>query len=127
MRVLLDTHLFVWFLAGSPKLGRSARKTIEGASAVFVSSASVWEIAIKAALGKIEADAAVVAEEIEGSGFIELPVSARHAARVAELPPLHGDPFDRLLIAQALCEPLIMLTADAALARYGSVVMAIGR
>jgi PIN domain nuclease of toxin-antitoxin system len=127
VRLLLDTHLFVWFLAGSPKLGRSARKTIEGASAVFVSSASVWEIAIKAALGKIEADAAVVAEEIEGSGFIELPVSARHAARVAKLPPLHGDPFDRLLIAQALSEPLVLLTADSALANYGSVIMTIGR
>jgi PIN domain nuclease of toxin-antitoxin system len=125
MRVLLDTHLFVWFLAGSPKLGRAGRKAIEDATAVFVSSASVWEIAIKSALGKIVADAAEIAEEIEGSGFTELPVTARHAARVAALPPLHGDPFDRLLIAQALCEPLLLLTADTALSRYGSMVMPI--
>jgi PIN domain nuclease of toxin-antitoxin system len=123
MRVLLDTHLFVWFLAGSPKLGRARRKAIEDATAVFVSSASVWEIAIKSALGKIEADAAEIAEEIEASGFTELPVTARHAARVAALPPLHRDPFDRMLIAQALCEPLVLLTADAALSRYGSMVM----
>jgi PIN domain nuclease of toxin-antitoxin system len=125
LRLLLDTRLFLWAVLGSPKLKRAGRKTIEEASAVFVSAASIWEIAIKSALGKLDVDPAVLASEIEAAGFIELPVSARHAARAAELPRLHGDPFDRLLIAQALSEPLILLTSDTTLTRYGPAVQSI--
>jgi len=122
MRLLLDTHIFLWVVAGSVSLTAKARKTIEAAEAVFVSAASIWEIAIKARLGKIDADPDAVVAAIDASGFIELPVRAAHAARVAALPPLHTDPFDRLLIAQAIAEPLRLLTADAALKGYGELV-----
>ena len=114
MRLLLDTHIFLWVVAGSVSLTAKARKTIEAAEAVFVSAASIWEIAIKARLGKIDADPDAVVAAIDASGFIEL--------RVAALPPLHTDPFDRLLIAQAIAEPLRLLTADAALKGYGELV-----
>lgn len=122
MRLLLDTHVFLWVATDSRKLKAPAREFVRAASAVFVSSASIWEIAIKTALGKLQVDPEALVREIDVGGFIELPVSARHAARVARLPPLHNDPFDRLLVAQALCEPLILLTADKLLCQYGPVV-----
>ena len=87
-----------------------------------VSAASIWEIAIKSRLGKIEGDPLAMADAIERSGFSELAVSARHAATVARLPLHHADPFDRLLVAQAISEPLILLTADSMLTRYSELV-----
>ncbi len=123
MRVLLDTHIFLWAVAGSPSLKAAARRQIESAEAAYVSAASIWEIAIKARLGKIEADADELVGAIEDSGFIELPVRAAHAAGVARLPPLHNDPFDRLLVAQAMAEPLRLLTADPVLVPYSELVM----
>jgi PIN domain nuclease of toxin-antitoxin system len=87
-----------------------------------VSAASIWEIAIKSRLGKIEGDAEAFAAAIETSGFHALAVTARHAAAVAKLPLHHGDPFDRLLLAQAFTEPLRFVTADRALATYGGAV-----
>lgn len=125
MRLLLDTHVFLWIATDSRKLKPPARARLRAASAVFVSSASIWEIAIKSALGKLKVDPDALLNEIEAGGFLELPVSARHAARVASLPPLHNDPFDRLLVAQALCEPLILLTADELLCSYGPMVQAV--
>lgn len=122
MRVLLDTHVFLWCVTDSRKLKASARKLLAAADAAYVSSASIWEIAIKASIGKIEADADQLAQAIETSGFHELPISAAHAARVARLPRHHSDPFDRLLLAQALSEPLIFFTADEALRAYGEFV-----
>jgi PIN domain nuclease of toxin-antitoxin system len=122
MRVLLDTHVFLWLVSDSRKLKAPARKLIAEADAAFVSSASIWEVEIKVSIGKLEADAAALAQEIEGSGFQELPVTANHAARVARLPRHDGDPFDRLLLAQALTEPLIFVTADSALRAYGEFV-----
>jgi PIN domain nuclease of toxin-antitoxin system len=89
---------------------------------VYVSAASIWEIAIKARLGKIEGDAQAFAAAIETSGFEELAVTAAHAAAVARLPLHHMDPFDRLLLAQAFSEPLRLVTADRALAAYGGAV-----
>jgi PIN domain nuclease of toxin-antitoxin system len=120
MRLLLDTHVFLWAVTGSERLGSALRQHISGAEAVFVSAASIWELAIKARLGKIDADPAALAAAIETSGFAELPVTAAHAAGVALLPMHHADPFDRLLVAQAIAEPLRLLTADANLARYSS-------
>ena len=125
MRVLLDTQVFLWTVLGSSKLKTPARKLLAQASAVFVSSASIWEISIKASLGKLDVEPQQLVDELEAGGFFELPVTARHAARVAGLPRLHGDPFDRLLVAQALCEPLLLLTADEALGDYGAVVRVI--
>jgi PIN domain nuclease of toxin-antitoxin system len=122
MRLLLDTHLFLWAVTGSASLKAEARRTIETAAVVFVSAASIWEIAIKVRLGKLEADPAVLVAAIDESGFVELPVLAMHAAGVARLPLLHSDPFDRLLIAQAVAEPLRLLTADAALKPYSDLV-----
>jgi PIN domain nuclease of toxin-antitoxin system len=123
MRVLLDTHVFLWAVAGSPLLRPSARQLIESADAVHVSSASIWEIAIKSSLGKIDADPAALAAAIDASGFVELPVTAAQAAGVATLARHHGDPFDRLLVAQALALPLRLLTADAQLKPYSDLVV----
>jgi PIN domain nuclease of toxin-antitoxin system len=123
MRLLLDTHLFLWAVAGSTSLKPAARRVIESADRVYVSAASIWEVAIKARLGKIDADPSALVAAIEDSGFVELPVTAAHAAGVAALAPHHSDPFDRLLLAQALSEPLRLLTADAALARYSDLVV----
>ncbi len=118
MRLLLDTHVFIWAATDSRKLKCAARKTILAASEVYVSAASIWEIAIKTRLGKIEGDPFELAQAIEASGFIELPVLARHAAQVARLPSHHNDPFDRLIVAQATMEPLLLLTADSMLGQY---------
>ena len=122
MRLLLDTHVFLWSVSGSRKLHARARRTLQSASAVFVSAASIWEIAIKSRLGKLEADPGALVEAIEASGFLELPVTAQHAREVAGLPALHEDPFDRLLVAQAQSEQLLLLTAEERLGSYGSAV-----
>ncbi len=123
MRLLLDTHVFLWVVGGSPSLKLPVRKMIESADEVFVSAASLWEIAIKASIGKIKADPQALVAAIDGSGFVELPVFASHAAAVASLPMHHNDPFDRLLLAQAMAEPLKFLTADALLAQYSDLVV----
>lgn len=121
MRLLLDTHLLLWALATPVRLPKAARRQIVDAE-VYVSAASIWEISIKSALGKLEADPAAVLAAVEPAGFKLLPITGQHAAGVAKLPPLHKDPFDRLLIAQAVCEPMILLTNDTAIAGYGAFV-----
>ena len=126
MRLLLDTHIFLWAVAGAAQLKPAVRRFIEDADEVYVSAASIWEIAIKARLGKIDADPHALAAAIAASGFAELPVTALHAAGVARLDAHHGDPFDRLLVAQALAEPLRLVTADEALARYSDLVVLVG-
>jgi PIN domain nuclease of toxin-antitoxin system len=126
MRLLLDTHIFLWAVAGSPLLKPAARRLLERADEVFVSAASIWEIAIKARLGKIEADPHELAAAIDASGFLELPVTATHAAGVSRLDLHHNDPFDRLLVAQALAEPLRLVTADPVLSRYSDLVLLVG-
>jgi PIN domain nuclease of toxin-antitoxin system len=119
MKLLLDTHVFLWTVTGHVALKPAARKFISAAEAVYVSAASIWEIAIKARLGKIEGGPGALVAAIDESSLMELPVAARHAAAVAKLPLHHTDPFDRLLIAQCLTEPLRLVTADRALAVYG--------
>ncbi|SOY39779.1 PilT protein domain protein [Cupriavidus taiwanensis] len=122
MRLLLDTHIYLWAVADDRKLSKAARKIISDADEVFVSSASIWEASIKAGLGKLDADVTELVSAIETSGFKELPVRAAHAALVRNLPDIHRDPFDRLLIAQAMHEPLRLLTADGHLAAYTDLV-----
>jgi PIN domain nuclease of toxin-antitoxin system len=122
MRLLLDTHIFLWAVQGNSSLKPRVRRMMEEAEQIYVSAASIWEIAIKARLGKIEASAVDLVEAIEESGFLELPVRALHAVRVAELPLHHTDPFDRLLISQAMAEPLRLLTVDSVLRQYGDLV-----
>ena len=125
MRLLLDTHIVLWTLDDSPKLGARARElmTARGAEC-FVSAVSFWEIAIKAGLRRkdFRMDADKLIEACVAAGLRLLPFSPAHAVRVARLPRHHADPFDRALVAQALVEPLTLLTRDAALAPYGSVV-----
>jgi PIN domain nuclease of toxin-antitoxin system len=122
MRLLIDTHIFIWVVIDSKNLSFQTRQILLDAAEVFVSAALVWEIAIKVSLGKLEGDPSTFAAAISQSGFHELPISARHAARVYELPLYHRDPFDRLLIAQALSEPLQLLTADSVLCKYSELV-----
>lgn len=121
MRVLLDTHLLLWALSQPSKLSTATRKQIIAAE-VYVSAASIWEVSIKSALGKLAANASDVLAGIEPAGFTLLPISGEHAAKVAELPMLHKDPFDRMLVAQASLEPMLLLTNDEVLRGYGSFV-----
>ena len=125
MRLLLDTHLLLWALGDPDKLDAATRDLVEDpANQVLFSAASIWEIAIKAGLGR--ADFAVrpdaVARAARDTGFVELPVRADVAARVADLPPHHRDPFDRLLVAQAMAEPVLLYTADPLLPPYTDLV-----
>lgn len=114
MSLLLDTHAFLWWLADDPKLKAEVKRTIaEPKTAVYVSAASIWEISIKAGLGKIKLGKADLVGEIAANRFLELPVAARHAWRAGRLPHHHADPFDRLLIAQAQLEHFVVVTHDA--------------
>jgi PIN domain nuclease of toxin-antitoxin system len=125
MRLLVDTHLVLWAAAKSRRLPREARRLLEDpANEVFYSAASLWEIAIKTALRRSDfrVDLALLRPALAAMDFVELPVSGAHAERLATLPPIHKDPFDRMLVAQSLSEPLVLLTNDAALARYGEGV-----
>lgn len=121
MRLLLDTHLLLWALAAPAKLSPATRKQLDSAE-VFVSAASIWEISIKSALGKLDADPADILAAIEPAGFALLPITGAHAAKVATLPAVHRDPFDRMLVAQALSEPMILFTNDEVLRPYGSLI-----
>ena len=123
MRALLDTHVLLWLVAGNSRLTPDARKLITGAERVFVSAATIWEISIKVRLGKLKVDPDELIEEMEKNGFEELPVLARHAKEVAKLPLHHGDPFDRMLIAQATSEILCLVTNDANLPSYSGLVI----
>ena len=121
MQLLLDTHIFLWFAENNPSLSRKACKLIAEADEVYISSASIWEIAIKMGLGKIKVDLHQLVTSISENHFLELPISAREAALVAKLPPIHRDPFDRLLIAQSLHKQLQLLTADKVLLEYSNM------
>lgn len=122
MRLLLDTHVFLWSIKNDRKLSKATRTKILNATDVYISSASIWEIVIKVKLKKIDANVDQIIDAILESGFTELPVTARHAAAVCHLPDIHRDPFDRILIAQAISEPLTFLTADAELEDYSDLV-----
>jgi PIN domain nuclease of toxin-antitoxin system len=121
LRILLDTHLLLWSLASPGRLSSKARQRIESGE-VFASAASIWEISIKSALGKLQADPAEVLSAIEPAGFDHLHITGQHAAEVVKLSHLHKDPFDRLLVAQASVEQMILLTDDDMLGRYGDFV-----
>jgi len=122
VRLLLDTHLVLWAMQNSRALSAAAREHLRKADAVFVSAVSLWEIAIKADLGKLEVDSARLEQKLAEAGFQQLPISWSHALKLRELPPLHRDPFDRMLVAQAMSEPLRLLTHDSALTVYSDLV-----
>lgn len=119
---MLDTHIFLWYIQGSRRLSKAALSHIKRAAGVYVSSASIWEVAIQVGLNKMNVKMGPIVEAIAGSDFLELPVLAYHAAFVAKLPDIHRDPFDRILIAQAMTEPLTFLTADTVLKQYSELV-----
>lgn len=120
MRVLLDTHVYLWWLRDDPKLSSEAREVIsDPASIVHVSAATIWEAAIKQQLRRLDLHGENLVTEIEANGFVELPVAARHGQRAGTLPLHHRDPFDRMLIAQAEVERLVLITHDRPLERYG--------
>jgi PIN domain nuclease of toxin-antitoxin system len=126
LRLLLDTHVLIWALMEPGRLPPSLRGRLEDpAEEILFSAASLWEIAIKAALGRADfkvAPAEILTAAVE-TGFTELPVRAVAALKAAELPFHHRDPFDRLLVAQAMTEPVRLYTADAALAPYSELVV----
>ena len=128
MNLLLDTHVALWAVLTPGRLSPIARDRIsDPAIDILVSSASIWEIAIKHRLKRGRADDMPLsgkdaAAAFRDAGYLILPVTAAHAAAVDDLPPLHADPFDRMLVAQALTEPLRLLTRDARLAAYGALV-----
>ncbi|MFM0322115.1 type II toxin-antitoxin system VapC family toxin [Caballeronia glebae] len=121
MRVLLDTHIYIWRVSGNRRLPAHIRESIDKAEQVYVSTATIWELSIKAARGKLEPRAARAIDELEEHPFIVLPVRLKHAKAVRDMPDLHRDPFDRLLVAQARTEVLKFLTVDSELAGYLNV------
>ncbi len=128
MNLLLDTHVALWAIADSPKLLQKARDLIESPKAtVWVSAASIWEIAIKHALGR--GDMPISGQDaicyFQESGYHFLAVEPEHAAAVEELPMHHHDPFDRILVAQALVEPMRLMTHDPLVARYRDTIIKI--
>jgi PIN domain nuclease of toxin-antitoxin system len=124
VRLLLDTHAFLWWVFADPQLSRAARTAIsdESQNNVFVSAASAWEIATKYRIGKLS-DARVVAEDVSGAiaaeGFNPLAISVLHAERAGSLSGQHRDPFDRMLIAQAISEDLVLLSNERTFEAYG--------
>lgn len=123
MRLLLDTHALLWWLADDGRLSPPARDAIaDGANLVAVSAASAWEISIKKALGKLQAPDDLPAA-IDDCGLQPLPITLHHAALAGALPRHHDDPFDRMLVAQAMHEGLTVVTADPAFAAYGVAVL----
>lgn len=125
MSLLLDSHIILWWMEGSPKLPATARKMIEATTdTVFVSYATLWELAVKQSNGKLKMDVDAFHRNVATDGFTWLDIAPKHITMVAQLQRFddHKDPFDRLLVAQSLSEPLILLTADEKLARYGTTV-----
>jgi PIN domain nuclease of toxin-antitoxin system len=122
-RLLLDTHAFLWWLAGDERLSLDAREAIgEELDPVFVSAASSWEISTKHRLGKLPGASAIVGDlagVIEGQGFVGLPITIRHGQAAGALPGPHRDPFDRMLIAQAMLDGLTLVSNERAFSAYG--------
>jgi PIN domain nuclease of toxin-antitoxin system len=120
VRLLLDTHILLWWLSDDRKLAKDARETIANPNNdVLVSSASVWEISIKAALGRLEIELDDLEDAIAKNGFRPLPIGLRHAITAGRLPNVHRDPFDRMLVAQASVEELRVVSHDRVFERYG--------
>lgn len=122
MRLLLDTNVLLWTLAGSPKIQPVSQLILAPESEVFVSTASLWEIAIKTRIGKLTADLTEIRQAVAASGFFELSIHGEHVETIATLPMHHKDPFDRMIVAQAITEPLRLLSGDRQLAVYTELV-----
>ena len=125
MRVLLDTHIALWAVVGSRRLASQAKDAILAADEVFVSTASIWEIAIKHGLSRADmpVSSAQALQAFSDAGYELLNIRPEHAVAVERLASIHNDPFDRMLVAQALVEPLTLITRDALVASYSSAIM----
>ena len=129
MRLLLDTHIFLWYITGDQRLSRHFRESIENAEVVFVSVVSIWEAIIKHTIGKLplpEAPFPWLSTQRELHGFISLPVEERSFADLGQLPRHHDDPFDRMLVSQALGGNLLLVTVDPVLAEYSAPLLTPG-
>jgi PIN domain nuclease of toxin-antitoxin system len=125
MKILADTHILAWFAEDAAELTADMRTILQDErNIVFFSSASIWELTIKKALNKVgfDLEPPILHEALLQNGFAELPVTSLHALRVSSLPPIHRDPFDRILIAQSIDEGMTLLTADRTIAQYGAPV-----
>jgi PIN domain nuclease of toxin-antitoxin system len=117
MSLLLDTHVVLWWLADAPSLSDEIKARLDQDPDVCVSPATIWEVTIKQAIGRIK-EPADLPERIRDSGFTELPITSAHAMAAGRLPLIHRDPFDRMLVAQAQCEGLTLVTRDANCQKY---------
>jgi PIN domain nuclease of toxin-antitoxin system len=124
MSLLLDTHVVLWWLADDPTLSDDIKARLDHEPDIYVSAATVWEVTIKQAIGKLM-EPADLPERIRDTGFRELPISMEHAIAAGRLPPLHRDPFDRMLVAQAQCEDLTLVTRDPQCQKYEVAVLAV--
>ncbi len=117
MSLLLDTHVVLWWLTDDPALADDLKERLDHEPDVYVSAATIWEIAIKQAIGKLK-EPTDLPERVRDSGFHELPVRSDHAVAAGRLPLIHRDPFDRILVAQARCEGLTLVTRDPEVRKY---------
>ena len=124
MSLLLDTHVVLWWLADTTDLSDDLKSRLDHEPDVYVSSATVWEVAIKHALGKLP-EPADLPERVRDSGFRPLPITSAHAIVAGRLPQIHRDPFDRMLVAQAQCEGLTLVTTDLNCQKYDVSILAV--
>jgi PIN domain nuclease of toxin-antitoxin system len=120
--LLLDTHVVLWWLTDDPTLADEIKDRLDREPDVYVSAATIWEVAIKQAIGKLS-EPPRLPERIRDSGFTPLPISPEHAITAGRLPMIHRDPFDRMLVAQAQCEDLTLVTRDANCQKYDIAVL----
>ncbi len=124
MKLLLDTHILLWALAGDQRLSKKAAKLIsDPQNEILVSAVSLWEVGVKHSMGRITVSPEILVEAIASTGFQELAVTFDHCISVSRLPPIHRDPFDRMLVAQSLSVPAILMTHDQTLNKYGSTIL----
>jgi PIN domain nuclease of toxin-antitoxin system len=124
MKLLLDTHILLWWLNDDERLSANARQIIQNPdNAIYVSHVSLWEIQIKTMTGKLNADLEVIIQQLPKNSFQQLPTHASHILTLAKLPLLHQDPFDRMLIAQAISEPLHLMTHDKNVSLYNESII----
>jgi PIN domain nuclease of toxin-antitoxin system len=121
--LLLDTHVVIWWLADDPTLSEEIKDRLDHEPDIFVSAATIWEVAIKQAIGKLK-EPADLPERIRDAGFRGLPITSDHAIAAGRLPLIHRDPFDRILVAQARCENLTLVSRDPEVQKYEVAVLA---
>ncbi|MFF5291342.1 type II toxin-antitoxin system VapC family toxin [Paractinoplanes globisporus] len=122
MSLLLDTHVVLWWLSDDPTLAAELKDRLDHEPDVYISAATIWEVAIKQSIGKLKPDD--LPERVRDSGFRHLDITAEYGIAAARLPLLHSDPFDRMLIAQAKTEHLTLVTRDAEIAKYDLEILA---